>query len=94
VQTNKISREFSKIRDELHLYTNIKDRNDRPQFHDIRSLAIFLFTKQFEQENKSDSLKKAGIRAAQKSEQSTKLYIDGHEDFRVADDAVIEWRNN
>ena len=63
-----ISEEFSEVRDKLALYSDL-DKAARPTFHEIRALAIHLFTE-------------AGIdpqaRAAHTDSKSTKIYQRGH----------------
>lgn len=66
-----ISEDFSKLRDELNLYKNLSDE-ERPTFHEIRSLAISLYDE-------------AGIdpqkRAAHSSPQTTEKYKKGHKKY-------------
>lgn len=65
---NDISEAFSNFRDELGLYKELPKKN-RPTFHEIRSLSIFLYSKQ-------------GIdpqeRAAHSDAKTTKKYKEGH----------------
>ena len=71
LRTATISEDFSNLRDKLNLYKNL-DENQRPTFHEIRSLAIFLYDE-------------AGIdpqkRAAHSSPQTTEKYKKGHKKF-------------
>lgn len=68
VVSRLISEEFSAIRDNLGLYGEL-DKSARPTFHEIRALAIHLFTE-------------AGVdpqaRAAHTDSKSTKIYQRGH----------------
>jgi hypothetical protein len=68
VSSKKISREFSKLRDELGIAANL-EKDERPTFHEIRALSIHLFDK-------------AGVdpqaRAAHSDAKSTKIYKENH----------------
>lgn len=68
VSSKQISREFSKLRDELGIAANL-EKDERPTFHEIRALSIHLFDK-------------AGIdpqsRAAHSDAKSTKIYKENH----------------
>lgn len=71
VTSEYISKAFSRLRDELGLYDNI-EKAERPTFHEIRALAIHLYTQ-------------AGFdpqaRAAHADAKSTKVYQENHVDW-------------
>lgn len=68
VSSKMISRKFSELRDSLGVCGNLH-KSERPTFHEIRALSIYLYDK-------------AGIdpqaRAAHKDSKSTKVYKEGH----------------
>jgi hypothetical protein len=68
VSSKYISREFSKVRDAVGVYSNLA-KDERPTFHEIRALSIHLYTK-------------AGLdpqsRAAHADAKSTKIYQENH----------------
>jgi hypothetical protein len=45
LKSSYLSKQFSKLRDDMELYLDIEDRRERPGFHEIRSLAIYLHDK-------------------------------------------------
>jgi hypothetical protein len=67
-RTGDISEEFSKTRDELHLYNDLPKKS-RPTFHEIRSLSIYLYGKQGLDPQE---------RAAHTDAKTTKKYMEGH----------------
>lgn len=71
ITSEYISKAFSRLRDELGLYNHI-DKAERPTFHEIRALAIHLYTK-------------SGVdpqsRAAHADAKSTKVYQENHVDW-------------
>lgn len=69
VHHHNISKEFSKIRDQLGLYSNL-DISLRPTYHEIRGLSARLI----EQMGES-----ATIRMAHANEKTTKIYTGKHE---------------
>lgn len=71
-----LSRQFSKLRDDMKLYLDIEVRRERPGFHEIRSLAIYLHDQQARQEEITMS------RAAHSDLGMTQHYIKGHEKFK------------
>lgn len=74
ITSKLISRTFSDIRDKLGLYDHL-DSNERPTFHEIRSLSLHKISKQGFV---------ATVRAGHSSEEVTKKYIEGHEEWSVA----------
>lgn len=76
VSSKYISRGFSKLRDELGICKEFP-KNERPTFHEIRALSIFLYKKRLN----IDPME----RAAHSSSETTKIYARDHEDWiRVA----------
>lgn len=71
VAPDYLSRAFSAVRDDLHLYDHL-EMKERPTFHEIRALAAFLFDK-------------SGIdpqgRMAHSDAKSTKIYTQNHIDW-------------
>lgn len=65
---NDISGSFSDFRDKLSLYAELPKKN-RPTFHEIRSLSIFLYGKQGLDPQE---------RAAHSDAKATKKYMEGH----------------
>ena len=65
---NDISGAFSDFRDKLSLYVELPKKN-RPTFHEIRSLSIFLYGKQGLDPQE---------RAAHSDAKTTKKYMEGH----------------
>ena len=63
-----LSETFSKYRDQLDLYNNL-EKKQRPTFHEIRSLSIFLYGKQGLDPQE---------RAAHTDAKTTKKYMIGH----------------
>ncbi|WP_334060585.1 hypothetical protein [Alteromonas sp. S005] len=78
-----LSKEFSKLRDSLQLYSDIEDRRDRPGFHGIRSLAIYLHDKQARDEEITMN------RAAHSDLGMTQRYKEGHEKFKRVPPSTI-----
>lgn len=76
LKSSYLSKEFSKLRDSLQLYLDIKDRRERPGFHGIRSLAIYLHDKQAKDEEITMN------RAAHSDLGMTQHYKEGHEKFK------------
>ena len=85
VPKNKISREFSKLRDELGIQKHI-NKDNRSGFHDIRALAIHWLSSNGHKD-------KVQTRAAHADAKSTKLYEQGHIDWQIAEDVTIEWQH-
>lgn len=83
VPTDKISRTFSALRDELGIQSSIQSRAKRAGFHDIRALSIH-----WQEDNGYDSQ----VRAAHADEKSNKLYREGHVKWKVAEDVTIAWK--
>lgn len=81
--SQKISRTFSDLRDELGFFKEVKVRDERPGFHDIRSLSITWL-----ENNNYDAQK----RAAHAERQSTDTYKKGHVQWNEVPDKVVEWR--
>ena len=65
---NDISGEFTKTRDKLGLYSDLGFK-ERPTFHEIRSLSIFLYSKKGLNPQE---------RAAHTDAKTTKKYMEGH----------------
>jgi len=65
---NDISEVFSDYRDELGLYANLT-KKEKPTFHEIRSLSIFMYGKQGLDPQE---------RAAHTDAKTTKKYMEGH----------------
>ena len=78
-----LSKEFSKLRDSLQLYVDIEDRRERPGFHEIRSLAIYLHDKQAKDEENTMN------RAAHSDLGMTQHYKRGHEKFNRVPPSTI-----
>ncbi len=80
VAPDYLSRAFSAVRDDLHLYDHL-DIKQRPTFHEIRALAAFLFDK-------------SGIdpqgRMAHSDSKSTKIYTQNHIDWVVVPHGEIK----
>lgn len=83
LRNEKISRAFSDARDELKLFDHIDNKEDRPSFHDIRSLSIQL------QESTGHDAQK---RAAHSQRASTEVYKKGYVQWNEVADVVIDWR--
>lgn len=83
LRNEKISRAFSDARDELRLFDHIENKEDRPTFHDIRSLSIQL------QEAAGHDAQK---RAAHSQRASTEVYKKGYVQWNEVTDVVIDWR--
>lgn len=81
--SDKISRKFAELRDQLGYFNHINNRKDRPGFHDIRALSIF-----WQEENGYDAQK----RAAHSERQSTDIYKKGHIQWNEVSDVVIVWK--
>ncbi len=78
-----LSKQFSQLRDDMELYLDIEDRRQRPGFHSIRSLAIYLHDKQAkDKENTMD-------RAAHSDLKMTERYKRGHEKYKRVPPSVI-----
>lgn len=71
VSSKYISRGFSKLRDQLGICKNMP-KNERPTFHEIRALSIYLYKKRL----KIDPMQ----RAAHSKAETTDKYAKGHED--------------
>ncbi|WP_129739123.1 hypothetical protein [Alteromonas sp. 76-1] len=78
-----LSKEFSKLRDSLQLYLGIEDRRERPGFHGVRSLAIYLHDKQAGDEEITMN------RAAHSDLGMTQHYKEGHEKFKRVPPSTI-----
>lgn len=78
-----LSKEFSKLRDSLQLYVGIENRRERPGFHEIRSLAIYLHDKQARDEEITMN------RAAHSDLGMTQHYKEGHEKFKRVPPSTI-----
>jgi len=80
VAPDYLSRAFSAVRDDLHLYDHLAVK-ERPTFHEIRALAAFLFDK-------------SGIdpqgRMAHSDAKSTKIYTQNHIDWVVVPHGEIK----
>ncbi len=76
-------KEFSKLRDLLQLYLDIEDRRERPGFHGIRSLAIYLHDKQAKDEKITMN------RAAHSDLGMTQHYKEGHEKFKPVPPSTV-----
>ncbi|PKH86904.1 tyrosine-type recombinase/integrase [Colwellia sp. Bg11-28] len=68
LRTSYLTKAFTKLRDELKLYSHLKPK-ERPTFHEIRALAIY----QYDQSGVDPQ-----ARAAHTDAESTKLYKKGH----------------
>jgi hypothetical protein len=68
LHNNFISRHFSDLRDELALFNDL-DKSQRPTFHEIRALSIFLY---------GESGIDPQARAAHTDSASTKVYLKDH----------------
>lgn len=71
-----LSKQFSKLRDDMGLYLDIEVRRDRPGFHEIRSIAIYLHDQQARDEENTMN------RAAHSDLGMTQHYKEGHEKFK------------
>lgn len=71
-----LSKQFSKLRDDMELYLDIEVRRDRPGFHEIRSIAIYLHDQQAKEEENTMN------RAAHSDLGMTQHYKEGHEKFK------------
>ena len=76
LKSDYLSKQFSKLRDSLDIYLDIEDRKQRPGFHEIRSLAIYLHDKQAKDE------KATMTRAAHSDMKMTQRYKEGHEKYK------------
>jgi Zn-finger protein len=76
LKSDYLSKQFSKLRDLMDFYLDIEDRKQRPGFHEIRSLAIFLHDKQSKDEKSTMN------RAAHSDLRMTHRYKEGHEKFK------------
>ena len=76
LKSDYLSKQFSKLRDSLDIYLDIEDRKQRPGFHEIRSLAIYLHDKQAKDE------KATMTRAAHSDMKMTQRYKEGHDKYK------------
>lgn len=76
LKSDYLSKQFSKLRDSLDIYLDIEDRKQRPGFHEIRSLAIYLHDKQAKDERATMA------RAAHSDMKMTQCYKEGHDKYK------------
>lgn len=80
IRNGNISDEFTKIRDSLGLFSELS-KKQRPTFHEIRSLAIYLYKKQGVDPQQ---------RAAHSDAKTTEKYNEGHEKWNKIQAAELD----